>query len=393
MVGLQYNYVMAICCLTDKYFVGGNINARPIAETGSLQHLQAFQSVAEWLRDECIDDSISPTTRLHNEILQFCDYVQLTEEEKANRAASISDLRALTEGLWPNTELHVFGSELTGLLLPTSDIDIALLNCRRGELQVLRALAAGIREAGMCSQIEVVANAKVPIVKMEHKHTRISVDISVNTDSGLKTGQIMLQYIKDAPALKPLALVLKMFLVSVTRERVSLLMSDCALQIQRKLNESYLGGIGSFMLVLMIMFSIQSKIHHAGMKGLKSRSKNLGFLLMDFFDLFGRRLNPWKCGISTRRGGSIFDKRKYREFCMSQKPGIQQMLLAVENPFQSELDVGRNTRELSNIRQVFNHAYHSLRLAMSKENVMNIESLLGVIINSDDPCLKGRYQG
>jgi non-canonical poly(A) RNA polymerase PAPD5/7 len=86
-------------------------------------------------------------------------------------------------------------------------------------------LEEAIKARGIASYLEVISSAKVPIVKMDHIASRISVDICMNNDSGLKTGAIMRKFVKDYPPLRPLTMVLKMFLS------------------QRKLHETYTGGI------------------------------------------------------------------------------------------------------------------------------------------------------
>ena len=64
------------------------------------------------------------------------------------------------------------------------------------------------------SYIEPVVNARVPILKFDLVESGLSVDICINLDSGLRTGQLMVDYLKDYPPLQPLLLVLKVFLVS-----------------------------------------------------------------------------------------------------------------------------------------------------------------------------------
>ena len=50
-------------------------------------------------------------------------------------------------------------------------------------------------------------------VKFDHRRTGISVDICLNNDSGLHTGKLIKGFVRAYPPLRPLTLVLKMFLV------------------------------------------------------------------------------------------------------------------------------------------------------------------------------------
>lgn len=74
-----------------------------------------------------------------------------------------------------------------------------------------------IEGAQLASYIEVIANAKVPIVKMDHAATGIAVDICCNVTNGLNTGRIIREFIEEFPQLMPLTLVLKTFLVRRTQ--------------------------------------------------------------------------------------------------------------------------------------------------------------------------------
>ena len=58
-----------------------------------------------------------------------------------------------------------------------------------------------------------ITNAKVPIVKLDHKKSGISIDICINNDSGLHTGKTIKKLVKGFPPLRPLTIILKVFLV------------------------------------------------------------------------------------------------------------------------------------------------------------------------------------
>jgi hypothetical protein len=108
---------------------------------------------------------------------------------------------------------------MTKILTPSSDIDIAILDVPEpgsGQDMVdqLHNLDEKIREKNMVSYIEVISNAKVPIIKLDHRATGISVDVCINNSSGLTTGKIIRRLLRQYPPLKPLTMVLKMFLVS-----------------------------------------------------------------------------------------------------------------------------------------------------------------------------------
>ena len=81
--------------------------------------------------------------------------------------------------------------------------------------------------------------------------------------------------------MKPLAFILKQFLY------------------QRGLSNLFSGGISSYCLVLMIATFL-------GAYGLDVRDKNLGALLLDFLELFGKKFDFSRTGISMS-SGSFFE--------------------------------------------------------------------------------------
>lgn len=97
-------------------------------------------SKAGWLKyaqQHDISNNISPFVRLHNEILEFCDYVKLDQQEIAARRAVINDVERIALTIWPAATVHVFGSEFTGIILPTSDLDFVVMDCPDDEHDAL----------------------------------------------------------------------------------------------------------------------------------------------------------------------------------------------------------------------------------------------------------------
>ena len=105
-------------------------------------------------------------------------------------------------------------------------------------------------------------------------------------------------------------------------------------QSQRRLNDTYTGGIGSFLLTLMIVSFLQNKQkldqltldHHqqhqqqqqgaplASTSSSCGVSWNLGALLLEFFQLYGGSFNYYTTAISVANGGRYLRKRKLENF-------------------------------------------------------------------------------
>lgn len=164
-----------------------------------------------------IDNRAPPLVRLHNEILRFCDMIAPTKEELDNRTSALDNITKIVAKLWPEAEVKVFGSQMTQIITPTSDLDLAILNVPVPDgddmLDVLTKLAVKLREALPLSYLEVIYSARVPIIKLDIETTGVSVDICLNNDQGIRTGSLVIEYVKEYPPLKPLMLVLKTFLV------------------------------------------------------------------------------------------------------------------------------------------------------------------------------------
>ena len=164
---------------------------------------------------------------------------------------------------------------------------------------VLHALANALKRSRITSNVTIVAKAKVPIVKFTTTHGRFKVDISINQENGLVSGQIISGFLKDmvsgvdgreSKALRSLVMITKAFLS------------------QRSMNEVYTGGLGSYSVVCLAVSFLQ--MHPKIRRGEIDPERNLGVLVMEFFELYGLHFNYDEVGISLRDGGTYFNKRQ-----------------------------------------------------------------------------------
>lgn len=75
-------------------------------------------------------------------VLTFCDYISPTTIELQLREDVLQEIRDIVNDLWPACVVHVFGSQMTKILTPTSDLDIAVLGVPTEKEDVLELLAA-----------------------------------------------------------------------------------------------------------------------------------------------------------------------------------------------------------------------------------------------------------
>ena len=95
----------------------------------------------------------SPLQKLHDEILAFRDVVAPSSTERAAREDAFRTLERAAKSCWPNCEARVFGSALTKLELPSSDVDVVVFGApvdkgSGGVAKRLRTLASALEDLG-----------------------------------------------------------------------------------------------------------------------------------------------------------------------------------------------------------------------------------------------------
>jgi non-canonical poly(A) RNA polymerase PAPD5/7 len=184
------------------------------------------------------------------------------------------------------------------------------------KITILHSLASTLRQAGVTDKVSVISKAKVPIIKFITTHGRFNVDISINQENGIEAGKIINGFLErweaggaatsnrkgkekedalpdqreDNLALRALVMITKSFLS------------------QRSMNEVFTGGLGSYAIVCLAISFLQ--MHPKIRRGEIDPNKNLGALLMDYFELYGVYFNYEETGISIREGGMYFNKKR-----------------------------------------------------------------------------------
>ncbi|XP_032416466.1 terminal nucleotidyltransferase 4B [Xiphophorus hellerii] len=295
---------------------------------------------------------------LHEEIKDFYEYISPRPEEEKMRLEVVDRIKGVIKNLWPSAEVQVFGSFSTGLYLPTSDIDLVVFG--KWDTLPLWTLEDELRKNNVADEnsIKVLDKATVPIIKLTDSFTEVKVDISFNVNGGVKAARLIKEFKEKYPVLPYLVLVLKQFL------------------LQRDLNEVFTGGIGSYSLFLMAVSFLQ--LHN---RDVSSPNINIGVLLIEFFELYGRNFNYLKTGIRITDGGCYVAKDEVQKSMMD---GYRPSMLYIEDPLQPDNDVGRSSYGAMQVKQAFDYAYVVLSHAVSPiakyyPNNEN-ESILGRII-------------
>jgi len=267
---------------------------------------------------------------LHHEILDFVEFISPTNQEKLNREELIQSLCKVVKNLWSKAEVEVFGSSKTDLYLPTSDIDCVVLGETDQLPAALYTLSLKLTEISDPDQVQVLSNAKVPIVKCVSKKFDIPIDIGFHQTSGVSNTAIVTKLLSEYPPLRPLVIVLKYFLKT------------------RGLHEPYSGGIGSYGLILMVTSFLQT------WNKTNETPTDYGLLLVEFLALFGKHFNYTTHGISVLQN-SYFQKTEKGWLDPNRT-----FLLSIEDPNDPTNDVGRSSFRIMDVRLAFGFAYSVL---------------------------------
>ncbi|KAJ2440772.1 hypothetical protein GGF42_007518, partial [Coemansia sp. RSA 2424] len=295
---------------------------------------------------------------VNEEVTKFVDYISPTPEEHQMRVWVIERMQRILDNMKMIAVTPVakcFGSFETRLYLPTSDIDMTVMLFREGSTtkvaasyqtkeavrRYLYTLARELKRTGFCRSCEVIANARVPIIKTHEMITGIAVDISINADSGVKSAAVQRSFSERVypHSLRAIVLVIKQFLA------------------QRSMNEVYTGGMGSYAITLLAVSMLQ--LHPRILSGGLDISQNLGVLVIEFFELYGKRFNYDNVCVSVLEKGQYLDKRRKGFYNIAQP-----YLLSVEDPCDQTNDVTKGTYGINRIKQNFGGAYDLINNAV-----------------------------
>lgn len=215
--------------------------------------------------------------------------------EERIRKDLVDKLERLIRKRFSDVKILPFGSFMSGLYLPTGDMDLVFCSDRYysggspqyNSKNTLWRLSDYLRRNRVVAegQVEVISRAKVPLVKYIDDQTGLKVDISFENLTGVTAINTFQAWKKQYPAMPILVTVIKHFL------------------LMRGLNEPVNGGIGGFSVICLVVSMLQL------MPQVQSRNltpeHHLGMMLMEFLDLYGNRFNYKTTAISMNPPGYI----------------------------------------------------------------------------------------
>lgn len=177
-------------------------------------------------------------SRLARDIFQFIETTnaQLRKQDSRKQAA-MERITRLVCAAWPRAQVKVYGSHVTGLCVPSSDLDIVVCLPAVHKNDVADAAGAlegrnAIRETSQKQlarrlkgeswidprSMKVIDRTVVPVIKVATKDTKaktLNLDISFDAPGhhGIEAVHMVKSIMEELPMLRPLVVVLKQFLI------------------------------------------------------------------------------------------------------------------------------------------------------------------------------------
>ncbi|EEF50321.1 nucleotidyltransferase, putative [Ricinus communis] len=342
---------------------------------------------------------------LHDEIDFFCKKVAAENmDRKPFINWAVKRVTRSLQVLWPRSRTNVYGSNATGLSLPTSDVDLVVCLPPVRNLEPIKEAGIlegrnGIKET--CLQhaarylanqewvkndsLKTVENTAIPIIMLvvevpsdliisatsniqstKDEPTRMTAEnencvnsdiviseessspkcLQVNHDSRKDVKSIRLDISFKSPShtgLQTTELVKELTEQFPAATPLALVLKQFL--ADRSLDQSYSGGLSSYCLVLLITRFLQHE-HHLG----RPINQNWGSLLMDFLYFFGNVFDPRQMRISVQGSGIYINRER----------GYSIDPIHIDDPLFPTNNVGRNCFRIHQCIKAFSEAYSVL---------------------------------
>ncbi|KAL3666084.1 hypothetical protein V7S43_008875 [Phytophthora oleae] len=260
---------------------------------------------------------LPPRSKLHWDLCEFA--AQLQADSDARLPAQLAAQRlcmATVQSLWPRAQVRPYGSHVTRLVLPSSDVDLVI--CLPKVRRDAPADAAGVLEGRNAiketwqqnlarklkqepwvvrDSVKTLPHAAVPIITLltaPPYNVRLDISFEGPGHNGLATNDVVLALLHEFPPLAPMMLVLKSF------------------AIERGLAVAYSGGLSSYALLLLVArylqehsdtmpngFANASRAVQHSLSSVQAGVADFGLMLMGFLEFYGNRFDPRTTGISV----------------------------------------------------------------------------------------------
>ena len=328
-------------------------------------------SLFPWIKDHDHSTQKEIADWLTMEMKDFVGYISPSRAEIITRNDVINTLKREISSFWPGTEVHVFGSCATDLYLPGSDIDMVVISST-GDYENrsrLYQLSSFLRAKNLAKNVEVIASAKVPIIKFVDPVSNLPIDISFERTNGLDAARRIRKWLLATPGLRELVLVVKQFLRS------------------RKLNNVHVGGLGGYATIIMCYHFMQ--LHPKISTNTMNAPDNLGVLLIEFFELYGRNFSYDNLLLSID-----LETQLPRYLPKGKHPALNTarntFSIVIQDPADPSNNITRSSYNLRDLKKAFGGAYQLLVARCYELNSASYKQRLGQLILGDIIKYKGK---
>jgi DNA polymerase sigma len=421
------------------------------SESESVSSVSGSWQTAEEVLSEygdAIDESLRPVwmpshrlhyahdrhdVQLHVEIEDFVCFIYACFLARLNRQQQmIQRVRSAVARLWAGAHVEVYGSYSTCLSIPSSDLDLVVIMPSGGAasplllptaaaaadapalrpvtsliphappampphvvlgavrqhpdalLSPMRQLADELRARGSVRELKLIESAAIPVIKLKTDAERIPTDITFHFEnasvasahSGIAARELVKDLLGRLPPLSALTLVTKQLLH------------------ERRLNETFSGGLGSYCLVLLVAVFLDAannehKISSPQLgprRSVRNRSnsnpaapdlgggsvaaadaafeqrKTLGTLLLNLCDFYGSRFDPKTTGVSwsVARGCGLL-------FPLCHTAPVVPAPLVLLDPYNELRNIAYNAFNFHMVQALFADVAKALRATDARE--------------------------
>lgn len=335
-----------------------------VDENGIVYRKLELSSKYPWVRQHDHSKQKEVADWLTMEMKDFVGYISPSSHEIHSRNKVVNRLKKCIKTFWPDTEAHVFGSCATDLYLPGSDIDMVVVSTSGNyeERSKLYQLSSHLRSQQLARNMEVISKAKVPIIKFVDPESGIHIDISFERTNGILAAKKIRLWLEATPGLREIVLIVKQFLRS------------------RKLNNVHVGGLGGYATIILCYHFL--KMHPRIATNTMSTLDNLGSLLIEFFELYGRNFSYEELIIALDPDTDepkYLRKSHYPALSASRNP----FAITIQDPSDASNNITRSSFNLRDLKKAFNGAYQMLTEKCYELNSATYKERLGALILGD----------
>ncbi|KAF8247764.1 hypothetical protein K440DRAFT_661270 [Wilcoxina mikolae CBS 423.85] len=291
------------------------------------------------------------TVRLTAEMLDFVDYMARDDLEIFGREQFTHKIiRSIQEYFSePGVEVSIFGSDATGLGLPTSDIDIminapSLYNpnpymARELKIGVLYELQQHFLDNCIFVRSTVRDEAHIPILEMEDLETGLEVDISFEEPYSKHALNNVQQWNMKYGHQELIPLIL-LFKHSLNMRKLGL----------GSATMPYQGGVGSYILMCMVIVYLEVKMPEL-VRVWRSlgQAVNYGRILLGMLKFWGMEFDYETQAIMVNPPAII-----------PKSPYLPPFIFEVRSPFDNTTNIAAGAFGIKHVKETLKHFYYTL---------------------------------